>query len=431
MTSSDKIVIKNGRIIDPASGRDEIGDLFICSGRIEEADRAEAFSDAQVIDAEGKLVVPGLIDLHVHLREPGFEYKEDIETGSRAAARGGFTTVACMPNTDPVIDNPATVRYIRERAQEVGLVRVLPIGSVSKGEKGKELAEIGLMAEAGIVGLSDDGYPVRTARLMRLALEYASMFSLPVIDHCEDPDLAAEGVMNEGRVATMLGLRGQPAEAEEIILARDIALARLTGGHLHAAHLSTRGSVDLVRQAKAEGLHVTAEVTPHHLVLTEEEIQRQAYSGNTKVNPPLRTREDVEALIEALADGTIDFVATDHAPHHMDEKDLEFDRAAFGIIGLETALAVLYTSLVETSRIDLMTLLGALTIRPARAFGLPYGTLQPGSSGDVTIIDPSARYTIDPDEFASRARNTPFAGWDVTGAIHATILEGRVTFIND
>ncbi len=428
MSANSGLLIKNGRIIDPASNRDEEADLLIEAGRIVGFERNISADGAEVVDAAGKVIVPGLIDLHVHLREPGLEYKEDVRTGSLAAARGGFTTVACMPNTKPVLDTPELIRYIYERSREVGLARVLPIGAVTKGQEGKELAEIGLMAEAGVVGISDDGYPVRTSRLMRLALEYAKMFDLPVIDHCEDPELAAGGVMNEGLVSTTLGLRGQPAEAEEVLIARDILLARMTGGHFHAAHVSTRGSVDLIRRAKADGIRVTAEVTPHHLVLTDEEVRRSAYSGHTKMNPPLRTQDDVEALIEGLQDGTVDFIATDHAPHHADEKEVEFDRAAFGIVGLETAFPILYTELVLKGRLTLTQLIHRFTAAPAAAFGLPYGKLERGAVADVTVLDLNESYELDPNEFVSRGKNTPFAGRRVQGLVTATILEGRFTW---
>lgn len=432
MSAENSLLIKNGRIIDPAANRDEKGDLLIRDGFIEAVDSELGSAGIPVLEADGKVVVPGLIDLHAHFREPGFEYKEDIETGSRAAARGGFTTVACMPNTDPVMDNPTVVRHVRERAKEVGLVRLLPIGAVTKGQQGEELAEMGLMAREGIVAVSDDGYPVSSALLMRRALQYAGQFELPVIDHCEDPSLAAGGSMNEGTVSTALGLKAQPPEAEELMVARDIAVAKLTGGHFHAAHVSTRGSVELLREAKQKGIRVTAEVTPHHLVLTDEEVRNTNYDANTKMNPPLRTEADVAALIEGLKDGTIDFIATDHAPHDADEKNLEFERAAFGIVGLETAFPILYTELVvKRQQLSLERLIELFTGGPAEAFGLALGTLEPGKPGDVALLDLDAEYTVDPGSFASKAQNTPFAGWIVNCAVAATVYGGKVTWSRD
>jgi len=414
-----RLRITGGTIVDPVAGKAAPGDLLIDGDRIAAADDGAA----DTLDARGLLVLPGLVDMHVHLREPGYEYKETIATGVQAALAGGFTSVACMANTEPVNDNAAVTQYIRDRARIAQGARVYPIGALSRGLEGKALAEIGEMHRAGIVGISDDGRPVMDAGLMRRALEYSRLFDLPVIVHEEDCDLAAGGVMNEGVTALRLGLRGIPAAAEDVMVARDIALARLTGGRLHVAHLSTAGAVALVRDAKADGLPVTAEATPHHLFLTEESVA--GYGTNAKMAPPLRTRADVDALRAALADGTIDALATDHAPHHVDEKDVEFEHAANGIVGLETALP-LALRLVSEAVLDLPTLVARMTTGPAGVLRLPAGTLAPGAPADVTLVDPERRWRVEARSFRSKGRNTPFEGWDMTGRAVAVFVGGRV-----
>ena len=440
------LLIRGGRVLDPGRGLDTIADVLMEGGRI--AKVGAALAAAQVIDAEGLVVCPGFVDIHCHLRDPGFEHKETIETGTRAAARGGFTTVCCMPNTEPPIDSQATVEYVLRTAAAVGLARVLPIGCVSRGRHGETLAELADLAEAGVAGFSDDGNPVADGTLMRRALEYSQALGLPVIDHCEEPSLAKEGVMHEGWVATRLGLRGQPAAAEEAAVARDIALAEFTGSHVHIAHVSTRGSLELVRAAKGRGIDVTAEVTPHHLTLTHEAAAfspaspagRPAgeggltYDTNAKVNPPLRTREDVEACVEGLLDGTIDAIATDHAPHALEDKLCEFDQAAFGISNFETALGALLT-LVPEGRLDLATLIAKLTAGPVRALGLDrrpgldgLGSLAPGAPADVVVFDPQREWVVEPERFASKGRNTPLAGRTLRGQVVATVYSGRIVY---
>jgi len=419
-------------VLDAANGVDMTGDVLVEDGAVKAVGTKLEAAGARVIDAKGLIVAPGFVDLHTHLRDPGFEYKETVETGTRAAARGGFTTVCAMPNTEPSMDNRGTVDYVMQRAAEQGVVRVLPIGAVTKGREGKLLAEFGELAGAGCIGFSDDGNPVADASIMRHALEYASAFGLPVIDHCEDPQMAG-GVMHEGWVSTRLGLKGIPAASEENMVSRDIALARQTGAHVHIAHLSTAGAVELVRRAKAEGVRVTAEVTPHHLALTHEAVMhregetRLAYDTNAKMYPPLRSEEDVEACIAGLIDGTIDAIATDHAPHAVQEKLCEFDLAANGIVGLETALALS----LSAPRVRLERVVEALTIGPARALGLDarvpgIGTLSEGAPGDIVIFDPQREWAVEPADFASKGRNTPLAGRTLKGAVVATIYGGEV-----
>ncbi|GIW51184.1 MAG: dihydroorotase [Gemmatimonadales bacterium] len=420
------LLLRSGRVVDPSQGLDEISDLLIREGKVAGIGRGLGVpDDAEVVDASGWVVSPGLIDLHVHLREPGQEDVETIASGARAAAAGGFTAVCAMPNTDPVTDNQAAVGFIVKQAEAAGAARVYPIGAISLGQRGVQLAEFGELVSAGAVAVSDDGRPVASSHLMRMALSYAQTFGIPVADHCEDPTLSG-GVMHEGLVSTRLGLRGIPSAAEEIMVARDLLLAELTRGHIHLCHMSTKGSVDLIRRAKDKGIKVTAEVTPHHLILTDEACL--GYNTHAKMNPPLRTAADVEALREALKDGTVDVIATDHAPHHYDAKEREFDDAPFGVIGLETALALGITQLVRPGILTLAELIDRMSCAPAKVFNLPGGTLRPGTVADVTVFDPEARWKVDPERFYSKSRNTPFAGWEVFGKVVMTIVGGRVVF---
>ena len=422
--SAARLCITGGTVVDPVAGTAAPADVLIEDGTIAAVGAPGTLgNDAQALDARGCLVLPGLVDIHVHLREPGHEYKETVATGVQAALAGGFTSIACMANTNPVNDSSAVTQFIIDRAKVAGGARVHPIGAVSVGLGGERLAEIGEMHRAGIVGVSDDGRPVMDAGLMRRALEYTRLFDIPVIVHEEDCGLAGGGCMNEGTTALRLGLRGVPSAAEEVMVARDIALAELTGGRLHIAHLSTLGSVAMVRDAKARGLRVTAEASPHHLFLTEEAVA--SYDTNAKMAPPLRTRADVDALRKGLADGTIDCIATDHAPHHADEKDVEFEHAANGIVGLETALP-LALRLVADGVLDLPTLVARMTVGPARILNLPAGTLAPGAAADVTIVDPERRWKVVARSFRSKGRNTPFEGWDMVGRAVAVLVGGRV-----
>jgi dihydroorotase len=421
------LLLKGGRVIDPASKHDGLADVQVVDGKIAAIGPGLAPPPgARVVDCKDRVVTPGFVDLHVHLREPGHEYKEDIGSGSRAAAAGGFTTVCCMPNTSPVNDTRAVTDLMVRRAREVGLCRVRPIGAISKGLKGEGLADIGEMHEAGIVAISDDGHPVMNAGLMRRALEYARAFDLPVVQHAEDLSLSADGVMHEGEVSTRLGLRGQPGAAESVMVARDIDLVAFTGGHYHVAHLSVGRSAELVRQAKRQGLPVTAEVTPHHFTLTD--VACCDYDTNHKCAPPLRTQSDLDALKLALADGTIEAIATDHAPHSAVEKELEFDHAAFGMIGLETALP-LSLALVDEGVIDLPRLIELLTASPARLFRLDregVGRLAVGQPADLAVLDLDSRYTIERSMFRSRSKNSPFIGKTVRGRALMTVLGGKV-----
>jgi dihydroorotase len=421
------LLLRGGRLVDPSQNLEERGDLLITGGDIAAVGgKINGPEEAEVVDCEGLIVAPGFIDVHCHLREPGREDVETIATGARAAAAGGFTAVCAMPNTDPVTDNQAAVGFIVRQASRAGAARVYPIGAISVGQEGKVLAEFGEMVGAGAIAVSDDGKPVASAQLMRTALEYARTFRIPVIDHCEEPTLSVGGTMNEGIVSAQLGLKGIPAEAEEIMVIRDILLARLTGGHVHLAHMSTKGSVELIRWGKERGIRVTAEACPHHLSLTEESVR--GYETNAKMNPPLRTQEDVEAVREAVKDGTIDLVATDHAPHHYDEKEREFADAPNGIVGLETALAVIVTNLVDTGQLTFSDLVKRMSCTPARLFNLPGGSLKRGATADITVFDPKIRWKVDPTTFLSKGRNTPYVGMTLVGRTACTIVAGSVVY---
>ncbi|MFH0768056.1 MAG: dihydroorotase [Chloroflexota bacterium] len=427
------LLVYGGRIVDSSQGRDEVGSLLITGDKISWLGKGELTppeSDYDILPAKGLIVCPGFIDLHCHLRQPGFEDKETIATGTQAAARGGFTTICCMPNTSPPLDNQATIEYVKSKAATEGVVRVLPIGCISKGRKGEELASMGELASSGVAGFSDDGDPVMNSGLMQQALDYSRALTLPIIDHCEDKGLSPDGVMNEGVVSARLGLRGIPAAAEENMIARDLELAQRTGGWLHVAHVSTEGSLELIRRAREKGIRVTAEVTPHHLTLTEEMVRR--YGSYAKVNPPLRTRKDVDALIQGLKDDVIDVIATDHAPHTEADKRCDFTLAAFGISGFETALGSLM-SLVHDGKLTLATLISKLTCEPARILGSRYGlgTLAIGALADITIFDPDRSWIVDTRLFASKGRNTPLAGTALKGKVVATVSRGKLVYKDD
>jgi dihydroorotase len=422
-----RLVLKGGRVIDPSQGIDDRLDVLIEDGLVVRLARPLT-GRGRTVDVRGLVICPGFIDLHCHLREPGREDKETIASGTRAAAAGGFTAVCAMPNTDPVNDRAGITRAILDRARADGVVRVHPIGAITRGSLGEELAEYGDLREAGCVAVSDDGRPVASARVMRRALEYARAFDLTVIDHCEEPALAQGAAMNEGPVSTLLGLRGAPAVAEAVVVERDVLLAELTGGKLHIAHVSAAASVEAVRRGKARGVRVTAEATPHHLLLTDQAVKDSGYDTSTKMNPPLRTEHDRQALVEGLRDGTIDCIATDHAPHTQDDKKVEYDQAAFGVVGLETAVALCLDRLVGGGILDLPQLVSLLATRPARVLGLPGGTLAPGSPADVTVLDLARRVKVEPARFESKGRHTPFAGWTLKGGPALTIVEGRVVW---
>jgi dihydroorotase len=422
-----KILIRGGRVIDPASGRDGIADVLIEDGAIVAVDEKIETGNARVLEAKGLVVAPGLVDMHVHFREPGYEYKEDVASGSRAAAAGGFTTVACMPNTKPVLDNEALISRIVRLGNEAGLCRVHPIAAITKGQQGKELTEMKVLEEAGAVGFSDDGVPVESARVMRRALEYARITSKPVISHSEERALSDGGHMHEGAVSTRLGIPGIPAASEDVAIARDVRLAEITGGRLHVCHVSSARSVEILRRAKDRGVRVTAEATPHHFTLTDEAVAEGVFDSNTKMNPPLRSEADRRALIEGLADGALDAIATDHAPHAELEKLVEFDRAPFGIIGLETSLALAISGLVEGGPLSLADVVERMTLAPARILGVEAGALRPGAPADVVVFDPAEKWTFGRGDIASKSANTPFLGREMTGRVLLTLLDGRAT----
>ncbi len=430
MTEAMTTILRNGRVVDPANGRDGIFDIEVRDGVIARVGANLPVPDgATVLDVPaGCIVTPGLIDMHVHLREPGQEHKETVASGVAAAVAGGFTAVACMPNTSPVNDSAAVTRYILDKAEQAGLARVYPIGAASVGSKGEQLAEIGELKAAGCVAISDDGHPIRTALLMRRALEYAGMLDVLVIDHCEDPTLKGDGVVHEGAVASELGLRGIPGEAEELWVERDVTLAGLARTPVHIAHLSTAGSLRAVRAGKARGIAVTCEVMPHHFALTDEALR--GYDTNTKMNPPLRPQSDVDALIEGLADGSVDVIATDHAPHHADEKALSYDQAPFGITGLETAVSLTFDRLVHAGHLGLARMVELLSVNPARILKVPGGALSEGAPADISVLAPDLDVTIRAADQRSLSKNMPFEGWTLRGGVAATIVGGRVVYRN-
>jgi dihydroorotase len=423
----EKLLLRGGRVLDPSQDLDGVREVLLVDGVVAAlAERIAAPEDARIVDCTDLLVTPGLIDVHVHLREPGGEHKETIATGARSAAAGGFTAVCAMPNTDPAMDDPASVGWVAAEGRKAQAARVYPVGCISVGRAGEGLAPVGEMVAAGAVAITDDGSPVMNSGLMRLALEYAQAFGIPVADHPEDLTLSPSGQMNEGLVATRLGLTGKPNAMEDIHILRDIMLAELTGGHLHLQHVSTRFGVESIRQAKARGVHLTAEASPHHLVLTEDAVD--GYRTEAKMNPPLRSQADVDAVRAGLADGTLDIIATDHAPHHYDEKEAAFDDAPNGIVGLETAVGIVITRVVNEGLIDLATMVERMSCQPARAFGLPGGTLAKGSVADVSVLDLDAQWTVNGVEFLSKSRNTPFEGWRLTGIPARTIVGGKIVW---
>ena len=423
------LLIKDGRIIDPGQGIDELVSLLLSEGKVVWRGVTPPHTDYDILYAEGMVVCPGFVDLHCHLRQPGFEEKETIATGTRAAARGGFTTVCAMPNTSPPLDTVETVAYVKTEAEKSGVIRVLPIGCVTRGRKGEELADMAKLAEAGVIGFSDDGSPVKNPDIMHQALEKSRELGLPVIDHCEEPSLIEGGQMNEGELAERLGLRGIPPASEEIMVSRDIMLARMTGGHVHIAHVSTTGAVALIRDGKRQGVRVTAEVTPHHLTLTEEECN--GYNTNAKVSPPLRTRRDNQSLIKGLKDGVIDIIATDHAPHTRSDKECDFTKAACGLSNFETALGSLLRP-VHSGQLTLNMLIARLTLEPAKLLqDDPRGTLKVGAPADITIFDPYKEWTVDPSSFVSKGKNTPLAGRVLKGRAMATIYGGKLVYKDD
>ena len=423
-----ELLICNGTIIDPLQSLEAKRDLLIRDGRVAEITESISTNDAEVFDATGLIVAPGFIDLHVHLREPGFEYKETIESGARAAVAGGFTSVCCMPNTKPINDNSSVTSFIVEQARRANLANVFPIGAITQGSKGEQLAEIGEMKSAGIVAISDDGKPVLDSGIMRRAMEYAADFNLPVVDHCEDCCGASGWAMHEGEYSALMGLKGLPGAAEDLHVARDILLGEMTGAHIHIAHISTARSVDLVRQAKARSLKVTCEVTPHHFVLSDKDVYQSQYNTNFKMAPPLRSQDDVAAILEGLRDGTIDAIATDHAPHHANEKMYEFDKSPNGITGLETAVSLTLDRLVNRGVISLTRMVELLATNPAKLFKLDRGALKVGAIADVTIFDPEKQIKVEAEKSQSKSRNTPFDGWELKGAPVATIVGGKIVW---
>ncbi|PYI66510.1 MAG: dihydroorotase [Verrucomicrobia bacterium] len=423
------IIIRNGRVIDPANKRDETADLYIADGKVvgSKSEIKNAKSEIEEIDAKGVIVAPGLIDMHVHLREPGFSHKETIESGARAAAAGGFTTIVCMPNTSPVPDNPSTIAWIKDRASAIAPVNVLPTGAISKNLAGEELAPIGSLAQAGIVAITDDGHCIQNHEVMRRAVEYARMVGVPILDHCQDYNLVGNGVVHEGYWSTLLGLPGWPAAGEEAIVMRDILLAELCDHYIHCQHVSTAGSVRLIREARSRGVKISGEVCPHHIALTDEAIQN--FDTNYKVNPPLRSQQDVDALLDGIADGTLSILCSDHAPHADFEKEVEFDIAPFGIIGLETELGLFMDLLVHKHRrIDIARLIEMYTVEPARLLKIHAGTLSIGARADMTLIDPELEWIVRLDQFESASRNSPFNGWKLRGRAVRTIVAGKTVW---
>ncbi len=419
-----RILIKNGIIVNAEQKMETTQDILIDNNKIIKINSTIDEQVELVIDAEGKYVLPGLVDAHCHLREPGYEYKEDIESGTRSAAAGGFTSIACMPNTKPVVDNQAIVKFIIDKARNEGYVNVYPIGAITKGLEGKELAEIGELKFAGAVAISDDGKPVQNASLMKKAMQYASMFDITVISHCEDMDLLDGGTMNEGYQATTMGLRGIPAIAEEVMVSRELLLAEYLNAGVHIAHISTERSVDLIRHAKKRGVKVTCETCPHYFTLTESACE--GFNTFAKMNPPLRIQKDVDAILEGIKDGTIDIIATDHAPHHIDEKNVEFELAANGIVGFETAFALSYTYLVKTGVITIEQLVNKMSLKPSKILGLNKGVIQEGRVADITIVDINKKYTVDIEKFKSKSKNSPFGGFELYGTIEYTIVNGKL-----
>ena len=427
-----KLLLKSGRVVDPANQRDGAFDVLIEDGVIARVGRDLPADGAAVMEiAPGWIVAPGLIDIHVHLREPGQEHKETVATGAASAVAGGFTAVACMPNTEPINDHAGITQFILKKAAEAGRARVYPIGAVSLGSKGEQLAELGEQKAAGCVAFSDDGRPVATALLMRRALEYAGMLNVPIVNHCEDPSLKGDGVAHEGYYASKLGLRGIPGVAESLMVERDVSLAELTGGHVHIAHMSARQSLRAVRAGKERGVRVTCEVAPHHFTLTDEALDGAIkYDTNLKMNPPLREAADRDAMLAGIADGSVDLIATDHAPHHADEKMLEFDRAPFGIVGLETAVPIVFDRLVHAGKISLARMIELLSVNPAAIFNLPGGSLAEGRPADVTVLAPDLAVTVQAAALKSKSKNTPFDGWQLRGGVVATIVGGRAVYRN-
>lgn len=423
--NSMSLLIKNGRVINPKTKVDAVMDILVEDGIITNMAESIDNSADHTVDANNMWVVPGLIDVHVHLREPGFEYKETIETGTKSAAAGGFTTICAMPNTNPVIDNEILVEHVKIKAEQTGVVNVLPIGSITKGQRGEELANIGQMVKAGICAISEDGHTVMNASLMNMALKYAKMFNIPVMSHCEDKTMAS-GAMNAGNVSALIGLKGIAREAEEVITARDIILARGVGAALHICHVSTEGAVQLVREAKNRNEQITAEVCPHHFALTDEAVKD--YDTNTKMNPPLRTQKDVDSIKKALKENVIEIIATDHAPHHTDDKNCEYEKAAFGIVGLETAIPLCMTELIHGGILSPTELIEKLTVNPAKLINLDKGSLEVGKVADITIIDPSEEFTIDVSKFHSKGKNSPFDGYRAKGRVKRTIVSGKIVF---